>query len=623
MKEQKDRSLNKNAQTAINMHRGRHRFHGPVEKAKDQKGTLKRIWGYLQKQRKAMVLASFLVLLSTGAGLAGPYLIGIIVDHYIIPQDISGTIVMAAILGAVYILYAFLTWLQSYIMIHASQVTIKNLREDLFGKLQTLSLPFFDRKTHGELMSRVTNDVEQLNNALSQSVIQILSALLTLAGAAIAMFSLNWIMAIVALMIIPLLIYATKLIIKYSTNFFIKRQRHIGELNGLMEESITGLEVISLFGKEEQVFRKFSVANERYKNSSMGADAISGSMGPVNNFINNLGLALIILSGALLTLKGMATVGIIAAFVTYSRQFYRPINQLSNLMNTVQAAVAGAERVFEVMDETPDIKDAKDALPVKRLNGSVEFSHVYFCYENNKPVLRDIQFSAKPGETIAIVGPTGSGKTTIVQLLSRFYDPVSGNIFIDGKNIKEYRIGDLRKRIGIVLQDPFLFSGTIMENIRYGRLDATDEEVVEAAKIASADPFIRHLPENYFTEITSGGDNLSQGQKQLLAIARAILADSDILILDEATSSIDTRTEKLIQQGFKRLMEGKTTFVIAHRLKTIENADQIIVIKDGEIIERGTHGQLLEKKGFYYQSYLSQFSLNGNLENQGKESSIL
>lgn len=588
---------------------GRGKFKGPVVKAKDRKGTLKRIWMYMKKEKLSLLFAIVLVILTTLLGLVGPYMIGIIIDEYIIPKNISGTIKMVMILAVVYIVFSILTWFQSYLMINISLKTIRKLRQDLFNQLQSLSLRFFDKKSQGELMSRVTNDIDQLNNALSQSVIQIMSAILTVAGVLIAMLSLNWLMAIITLCVIPVMIFSTKRIIKYSSRNFIKRQRDLGELNGIIEESITGLEVIQLFGKEEKVYSKFSTVNEQLRLSSTKADIVSGFLGPVNNFINNLGLVFIIASGALLTLNDLASVGIIAAFVTYSRQFFRPINQMSSLLNTFQAAIAGAERAFEILDEVPEVREQEKAIPVKTFKGDVQFSHVSFGYVKEKIILKEISLHAKAGQTIAIVGPTGSGKTTMINLLARFYDVDAGSVMIDGRNIKEYRLKDLRRNIGLVLQDTFLFSGTIMENIRYGNLKATDEEVIRAAKTASAHRFIKHLPKKYETLLSSGGNNLSQGQKQLIAIARAILADSSILILDEATSSIDTKTEIEIQTGLVNLMSGRTSFVIAHRLKTIENADVILVIQNGEIIERGTHEELLSQKGFYYESYRNQFEV--------------
>lgn len=585
------------------------RMGGPVEKAKDRKGTLKRIWRYMENHKSALIASVIFVIISTLLGLVGPYLIGVIIDNYIIPKDLHGTFRLVVVLAIVYTAVAIFTWLQTFMMVRVSLRTIQHLRQDLFDKFQSLSLRFFDKHSHGDLMSRVTNDIDSLNSALSQSVVGILSTVLMATGVSIAMFSLNWILAIVALLMIPLMAYTTKKIIKYSSSYFIKRQRDLGELNGFVEESISGNDVITLFGKEEETVRKFSEVNERLRYSAMSADMVSGFVGPTNNFINNLGLGLVIGTGAVMVVKEMTTIGVIAAFVTYSRQFFRPINQLSSLLNMFQSAIAGAERVFEVMDETPDIVDKANAITVESFRGNVEFTSVSFEYEINKPVLKNINFKVKAGEKIALVGPTGSGKTTTINLLSRFYDVTSGAVKIDGINITDYKVKDLRKKMGIVLQDTFLFSGNIMENIRYGRLDATDEEVIEAAKMASAHQFIKHLPNGYDTQVTSGGMNLSQGQRQLLAIARVILADSDILILDEATSSIDTRTEIEIQRGLNHLMEGRTSFLIAHRLKTIENADQIFVIHSGELIEKGTHEELLRQKGFYYSMYESQLKL--------------
>lgn len=596
--------------------RGPRGFRGPVEKARDRKGTIKRIWLYMEKEKVALVASIICVILATLLGLLGPYLIGIIIDEYIIPKDITGTFKHLFLLAAVYLLTAVFTWLQMFMMIRVSLQTIRKLRQDLFDKFQTLSLRFFDKRTHGDLMSRVTNDIDSLNNALSQSVIQILSSVLTVLGIMIAMFSLNWMLAIATFLIIPLIIFSTKKLITYSSSHFIKRQRDLGELNGFVEESISGSEVITLFGKEEKINHQFSEVNERLRQSATDADMVSGFLGPVNNFINNIGLSFVIAIGAIMTVNDMASVGIIAAFVTYSRQFFRPINQLSNLLNMFQSAIAGAERVFEIMDEAPDLIDKENAIVVDSFKGDVEFSHVHFAYEEGKPILKNIDFQVKSGEKIALVGPTGSGKTTIINLLMRFYDVTSGEIKVDGHDIRDYQISGLRKKIGIVLQDTYLFSGTIMENIRYGRLEATDKEVIAAAKLASAHQYIKHLPEGYHTVIMSGGTNLSQGQRQLLAIARAILANSDILVLDEATSSIDTNTEVEIQKGIHRLTKGKTSFVIAHRLKTIENADRILVIHHGEIIESGTHQELLQKKGFYFNMYESQFNIREKINSK-------
>ncbi|MDQ0247392.1 ATP-binding cassette subfamily B protein [Bacillus fengqiuensis] len=585
------------------------RIPAPAAKTKNPKGTLLRIWNYMERQKAGLLLSTLFVILSSLLSLLGPYYIGVIIDHYIIPKDVSGTIKMAGMLFGIYAASSLFTWLQAYMMVKVSLSTIGTLREDLFTKLQTLSLNFFDRHKHGDLMSRFTNDIDNLNQALSQSVIQIISSILTVTGVTIAMFSLNWILAIISFITIPLMLFVTKQIVQVSRKNFSKRQKDLGELNGFIEESISGGEVITLFGKEHDTFIEFHAINERLRQSAMRADMFSGLMGPSNNFLSNLGLGLVIGVGAIMALKGMITVGIIASFVTYSRQFSRPINQMSTLLNSIQAALAGAERVFETMDEVPDLKDKKDAVSVQKFQGHIEFIDVNFSYDQEKSILQHLHFRTKAGEMIALVGPTGSGKTTIINLLMRFYDVDSGEILIDGHNIKNYRIRDLRKRIGIVLQDPYLFSGTIMENIRYGRLDATDEEVIQAAKTASAHGFIKHLPDQYHTRITSGGANISQGQKQLLSIARAILANADILILDEATSNIDTRTEAAIQQGVRNLTEGKTSFVIAHRLKTIEQADCTLVIKDGELIEQGTHDELLKQRGFYHGLYSNQLRI--------------
>jgi ATP-binding cassette, subfamily B, multidrug efflux pump len=591
----------------LNKVRGPRGLSGPVVKAKDWKGTIKRIWLYMEKQKAALIASIVFVIVSTLLSILGPYMIGIIIDEYIILKDIAGTLKFLIFLTAVYSATALFTWLQSFMMVRVSIQTIRNLRQELFDKFQTLSLRFFDKRTHGDLMSRVTNDIDSLNSALSQSIIQIFSSILMLLGVTVAMFSLNWILAIVSLLVIPLIVFTTKKLITYSSSHFIKRQRDLGELNGFIEETISGAEVITLFGKEGKMNQQFSEVNERLRQSAMDADTVSGYLGPVNNFINNLGLCLIIAIGAVMTVQELASVGMIAAFVTYSRQFFRPIAQLSNLLNMFQSAIAGAERVFEIMDESSDLLDKENAIVVDSFKGNVEFSHVHFGYERDTPILKNIHFQVKPGEKIALVGPTGSGKTTIINLLMRFYDVTAGEIKLDGRDIRDYQISGLRKKVGVVLQDTFLFSGSIMENIRYGRLEATDEEVITAAKMASAHQYIKHLPKGYHTSITSGGYNLSQGQRQLLSIARAILANSDILILDEATSSIDTNTEIEIQKGIHTLTKGRTSFIIAHRLKTIENADRILVIHQGEIIESGTHQELLKNKGFYFNMYESQF----------------
>lgn len=575
------------------------RFNGAIVKPKNQKATLLRIWGYLRVQKIELISVVIFVIISTLLSLVGPFLIGKTIDDYIVKLDVSGAIRMAIILAAVYIALSVLTWIQTFVMIRVAQKTIRRLRQQLFEQYQSLPLAYYDKKQQGDLMSRMTNDIENLNAALSQSVIQIVSSLLTIIGTAFALFYLDWRLALVTLTIIPLIVFATKQIIKRSSVNYKARQRDLGNLNGYIEETISNADIITIFGKEKETLAEFKETNERLRGSAMRADIISGFMGPINNFMNNLGLSLVIGAGAILAVTSGLTIGVIASFVTYTRQFFRPINQLSNLLNTFQSAIAGSERVFEVLDEAQEVADLENAKMKAKFNGDVQFEQVEFAYETGKPVLRGIDFMAKAGETIAIVGPTGSGKTTIIQLLTRFYDATGGRILLDGEPIEQYKMTNVRDHVGVVLQDTYLFSGTVRENIRFGKLNATDEEVEHAAKIAYAHNFIKYLPEQYDTVLTSGGLNLSQGQRQLIAIARAILEDPDILILDEATSSVDTMTEVHIQKGLNNLMEGRTSFVIAHRLKTIENADQILVIKDGQILEQGNHNTLMNAQGFY------------------------
>ena len=574
------------------------RVSGPVEKPKNQRETLVRIWSYMRQQRIGMYLAVSLVIIASLLSLVGPYMIGHITDNYILKFDVDGAIKMALILAGIYTVHAILTWLQSYVMIYVSQKTIRTLRQELFEKIQSLPLSFFDKRQQGDLMSRMTNDIDNLNAALSQSVVQIMSSFLTIVGTAIVLFYLNVVLAVVTLIVVPLIVWVTKQIIKRSSVNFIARQRDLGALNGYIEETISNSDITTLFGKERQTIEEFHAANEKLRGSAMRADIISGMMGPLNNFMNNFGVSLVIGVGAVLAINGHVTIGVIASVVTYTRQFFRPINQLSNLLTLFQSAIAGAERVFEILDEENENIN-EHGKEKERFVGEVAFENIQFEYEKGKPILRGINFTARAGEMIAIVGPTGSGKTTIIQLLTRFYDTTGGRILLDGEPITNYKMTNVRDHVGVVLQDTYLFSGTVRENIRFGKLDATDEEVEQAAKIAYAHNFIKYLPQQYDTMLTSGGMNLSQGQRQLIAIARAILEDPDILILDEATSSVDTMTEVHIQKGLNNLMKGRTSFVIAHRLKTIENADTILVLKDGQILESGNHDILMNKGGFY------------------------
>jgi ATP-binding cassette subfamily B protein len=577
------------------------------EKAEDLPGTVLRIWSYLRHQGGALLGALLLVTVSSVLGLLGPYLMGRAVDQFILEGDVAGLARTVLLMLGVYIVTSLVFWLQSYVMSAASQQAVRDIRNDLFEKLQTLSLRFFDQRTHGELMSRLTNDVENISNVISSSVTQLLSSGLSLVGVAVMMVIINFRLAMVSLVTLPMMALISRWISKRTRKGFRDQQERLGDLNGIIEESITGQRVIKAYVRENVVIDQFDQTNLALRTASTRAQILAGTMGPLSNFVNNVGFAIVAGAGGWMAVQGIATVGTIVSFVNYARRFTRPLNQIANLYNQIQSAIAGAERVFEILDETPELADAPDAIPFSDIKGDVVFTDVCFGYEQDVPVLKHVDLHADAGQMIALVGPTGAGKTTIVNLLTRFYDIDNGRILIDGADIRTVKIDDLRRNLGIVLQDTYLFATSVMENIRYGRLNASDEEVIAAARLANADQFIHRLPEGYETELSERGSNLSQGQRQLLAIARALLADPKILILDEATSSVDTRTEKNIQEAMLRLMEGRTSFVIAHRLSTIREADKILVVNGGEIIERGTHRELLATQGFYYNLYVSQF----------------
>ncbi|GAA3413484.1 ABC transporter ATP-binding protein [Paenibacillus hodogayensis] len=583
----------------------------PKVRPKQLGPTLKRLWNYIGRQRSGLIAVFILTALSSGFTLVGPYLLGRAIDRYIIPRDYDGLLWLCLSLLGVYVLSTIMSWIQAYVMAGVSQRTVQELRRDMFEHLQKLPLRFFDSRTHGELMSRTTNDIENVSNSLNQSVTQLINSLLTVIGALALMLGLNVWLTIVSLVTIPLTMVVTGQIAKRTRKHFLAQQRHLGELNGYIEETVTGQKVVKSFNREKETMRQFQTHNESLRNVGIRAQILSGLMGPVNNVINNISFALIAAIGGWMAIGGYTTIGIVVSFLNYSRQFTRPINDLANQFNMIQSAIAGAERVFEVLDTRTEYEDNSSANDDKPIRGEVRFENVTFCYKESVPVLKNVSLIAKPGETIALVGPTGAGKTTIVNLLTRFYDIDEGTVTVDGINLRDRDKGKLREQLGIVLQDAYLFSETIRENIRYGRLTATDEQIEAAAKLANADAFIRKLPNGYDTQLSAEGGNLSQGQRQLITIARAILADPAILILDEATSSVDTRTEMHIQEAMKSLMRGRTSFVIAHRLSTIREADQILVINGGEIIERGTHQELLERQGFYYELYTSQFKRVG------------
>ncbi|CAG7596629.1 putative ABC transporter ATP-binding protein [Paenibacillus solanacearum] len=583
----------------------------PKVRPKNTKETLKRLWSYLSRQRKGLVLVFLVTALNSGLSLVGPYLIGTAVDRYIIPQDYYGLMWLCFALFAVYAFSSLTSWVQAYVMAKVSQRTVWVMRNDMFAKLQRLPLRFFDTRTHGELMSRTTNDIENVASSLNQSVTQLFSSVLTVVGSLIIMLSLNLWLTLLSLITIPIVMIVTRKIAANTRNFVSGQQKQLGELNGYIEETVSGQKVLTTFCREEKAVAEFGEINERLRSYGTKAQIYTGLMGPVMNVINNFGFAVIACGGGWMALMGMTSVGVVVSFLNYSKQFGRPINELANQFNMIQTAIAGAERVFEVMDTASEYEDETGSRNVTEMKGEVRFDHVTFGYKEGVPVIKDLSFTAKPGDTIALVGPTGAGKTTIVNLLTRFYDIDGGTITIDGENIRTLDKDSLRTKLGIVLQDAYVFSDTIRENIRYGRLDATDQEVEAAAKLANADGFIRKLSHGYDMVLTAEGGNLSHGQRQLLTIARAILADPAILILDEATSSIDTRTEMHIQEAMNTLMKGRTSFVIAHRLSTIREADMILVINGGEIIERGTHLELLEQRGFYHDLYTSQFKRVG------------
>jgi ATP-binding cassette, subfamily B, multidrug efflux pump len=578
-----------------------------IEKAHNPRQAAIRLLVYLSPFKVTLGLALICVVFYSLLGLVGPYLFGLAIDRYIGGKDPEGLARIALLMLAVYLSSNLFQLVAGWVMANLSQRALKQMRGDLFGHLQTLSLSFFDSNPAGGLMSRLTNDIDAINQAVSQNVTALIASVLSLIGILIAMFVLNAWLALATLLVVPIMFWFTNFVARYTRRGFRELQKQLGGLNGIVEESISGGKVIKAFRRNESAVDEFRQQNQAVYEASVYANSYALLLMPLTNVLGNFFVIVLAGLGGWLALRDLVTVGMIATFINYGQNFINPLRQLANMYNSIQAALAGAERVFDILDTESEVLDPPNALPFDPVEGHVLFQNVAFGYVPDVPIIKNFSLEAKAGQTVALVGPTGAGKTTIINLLTHFYEIDSGSVLIDGKDIRAIRKADLRRQLGLVLQDTFLFSGTVMENIRYGRLDSSDEEVIGAAQLADADHFIRQLPHGYDSLLTERASNLSQGQRQLLAIARAILADPAILILDEATSSVDTRTELRIQAALLRLMEGRTSFVIAHRLSTIRDADTVVVIDDGQIVEQGTHEGLLEKQGFYHHLYMSQF----------------
>ncbi|MCR2820106.1 ABC transporter ATP-binding protein [Lederbergia panacisoli] len=574
-------------------------------KVKNWKSTLIRIWKYLDFYRSQLYLVLFMVLISSGLGLLGPFLIGRTVDEYIAKHSGNTLGLVLIIIAAVYFCFSLSSFLQNYWMIGIGQKTVFSMRSQLFSQLHRLPIRFFDKRQHGELMSRLTNDIDNVSQTLNSSVIQIFSSVLTLVGTVTVMLVLSPLLTLITMTIIPLMFYGMKWITNRTGKLFKEQQKYLGDLNGFIQETISGQTIVKTFSQEEKIIDEFMEKNERLRKAGYWAQTYSGFIPKLMNVLNNLSFAIIAAAGGWLAVSGHITIGTIIVFTEYSRQFTRPLNDLANQFNTLLSAIAGAERVFEILDEDEE-KDRAASETLKNVVGNVEFKNVSFSYGKENQTIKNVSFLAKPGETIALVGPTGAGKTTIINLLARFYEPDEGEILIDGHNAQNIKRNSLRSKMGFVLQDSYLFQGTIRENIRYGKLDASNIEVEKAAKMANAHSFIMKLPNQYDTILKQDGSGISQGQRQLLSIARAMLSDPSLLILDEATSNIDTITEMKIQEALYRLMKGRTSVVIAHRLNTIQNADQILVLDNGQLLESGNHESLLKNRGFYYSLFNSQ-----------------
>lgn len=576
--------------------------HEEKTRAKNTWKTVKRIVSYFKPNRVTLFFVILMVIVSSLLGLLGPYLVGVAIDDFIVTKQTSGIMTLLISLFFVYLFHSLAIFLQNYWMVGIAQKIVYTLRKQLFEHFHQLPISFYDTRQQGELMSRVTNDIDNINNTLNESVIQVFASVITIVGTIIVMLLLSPLLTLITMTIIPILYISMRWITKRTGPLFKIQQKDLGDLNAYIEEIISGQQIVKSFAQEERVKKEFSERNNALRLSGFWALAIGGFIPKVMNSLNFISFTIIAFFGGLLALKGHITVGVIVIFSEYARQFTRPLNELSNQFNVLLSAVAGAERVFAILDEKEEQFDEDEAVEIKSTKGHFQFNDVSFSYDET-PVLQNIHFEVNPGETVALVGHTGAGKTTLINLISRFYDYHDGDILLDGKPLTSIKRTSLRSHIAFVLQDTFLFETTIRENIRYGRLDATDEEVIEAAKNANAHTFISRLPDGYDTKLDEDGSILSQGQKQLIAISRAMIANPSILILDEATSNIDTVTELLIQDSLKRLMKNRTSFIIAHRLNTITQADKIIMLKNGKIVEQGTHHSLLEQRGQYFQLF--------------------
>ncbi len=588
------------------------------EKAKDFKGTMKKLISYLSPYKLAILLVIVFAIGSSVFNIVGPKILGNattkIFEGLVSKVSNSGGGIdfdaifrTLTILASLYIISSIFSFIQTFITSDISQKVSYNLRKSISEKINKLPLNYYDKKTNGEVLSRVTNDIDAISQNLNQILSQMITSATTLIGVLIMMLSISVTMTLVSLIVIPLSLVMIMLVVKKSQKHFRAQQEYLGHTNGHIEEMYSGHNIMKAFNGEEKAIEEFDKLSDTLYNSAWKSQFLSGMMMPIMTFIGNLGYVIVAIMGGFLAIRNKIQVGDILAFIQYVRSFMQPIAQTAQIANVMQQTAAAAERVFEFLEEEEVVEDVKDPISIEGIEGAVEFEHVRFGYNEDKIIINDFSINIKPGQKVAIVGPTGAGKTTIVKLLMRFYELNGGKILIDGHDYRDFTRNDLRKIFGMVLQDTWLFNGSIMENIRYGRLDASDEEVIEAAKLAHAHHFIKTLADGYNMEINEEADNISQGQKQLLTIARAILSDPKILILDEATSSVDTRTEVLIQQAMENLMDGRTSFIIAHRLSTIKNADVILVMKDGDIVEQGTHEELLKSKGFYSELYNSQF----------------